>query len=474
MDIDKIINDIISEILKYIKPTKEEYEKLLGIYEFVRDRIAKCIEGHFAEITLQGSVAKDTFIRGESDIDIFVLFNPTKYEDKWFEENFLPKIVNCFKEFKSIIQYAAHPYITLYVDGVEVNIVPAYKVSSPQQIKSAVDRTPFHTSYINSKLSERQKDEVRVFKYLLKSWNIYGAEIETRGFSGYLTELLIVAYGSLSELLKAATTWIPFKTCIDIEKYYPSTRDCLRKFRRSVFIVVDPVDKERNVAAAVSLKSFSIFKLLASAFLRKPTIELFSSAPRETLDTQELVNLVNKRSEDINSCILGIEYEVLNKVPDIVWGQLRRAERVLRNVLKSYGEKYIYIDTWLSKDLQKAIIFIEILGCKNKYHLHIGPPAYETINALNFIIKNSDAIVGPWIEENGRLYCLRRKRYDYATIIRNALENINLTALKMTKIISDDELDLLPLNDNEFRVWFTEFLMRKKISKLGKIPILKL
>jgi len=164
----------------------------------------------------------------------------------------------------------------------------------------------------------------------------------------------------------------------------------------------------------------------------------------------------------------------LNKVPDIVWGQLRRAERVLRNVLKSYGEKYIYIDTWLSKDLQKAIIFIEILGCKNKHHLHIGPPAYETINALNFIIKNSDAIVGPWIEENGRLYCLRRKRYDYATIIRNALENINLTALKMTKIISDDELDLLPLNDNEFRVWFTEFLMRKKISKLGKIPILKL
>ncbi len=469
MDIDKIIDDIISEILKYVKPTKEEYEKLLEVYELVRNRIAECIEGDFEEITLQGSVAKDTFIRGESDIDVFVLFNPTKYEDEWFKENFLPKIVNCFKEFRSVIQYAAHPYVTLYIDGIEVNIVPAYKVSSPQQIKSAVDRTPFHTSYINSKLSNRQKDEVRVLKYLLKSWNIYGAEIETRGFSGYLTELLIVAFESLSKLLKAATTWIPFKTCIDIEKYYPNARDCLRKFRKSVLIVVDPVDRERNAAAAISLKSFSIFKLLASAFLRKPTIELFSPDLREILGTQELINLINRRSENINSCIFGIEYEILNKTPDIVWGQLRRTERVLRNTFKSYGEKRIYIDTWLSRDMQKAIMFIEIIGCKDKYHLHVGPPAYETINALNFIMKNSDAIVGPWIGEDGRLYCLRKKRYDYTTIIRNTLKNINLTALKSTKIISDGELNLLPLDDSEFRVWFIEFLMRKKISKLGKI-----
>ena len=119
--------------------------------------------------------------------------------------------------------------------------------------------------------------------------------------------------------------------------------------------------------------------------------------------------------------------------------------------------------------MQKAIMFIEIIGCKDKYHLHVGPPAYETINALNFIMKNSDAIVGPWIGEDGRLYCLRKKRYDYTTIIRNTLKNINLTALKSTKIISDGELNLLPLDDSEFRVWFIEFLMRKKISKLGKI-----
>lgn len=464
-----MINDIISEILKYIKPTEEEYKKLLEVYEFVRNRITKCVEGCFDEITLQGSVAKDTFIKGESDIDIFVLFNPTRYEDKWFEESFLPRIVNCFREYRSVTQYAAHPYVTLYIDNVEVNIVPAYKVSLSQQIKSTVDRTPFHTNYINSKLSNRQKDEVRVLKYLLKSWNIYGAEIEIRGFSGYLTELLIVAFGSLSELLKAVTTWIPFKTCIDIEKYYSGTKDCLRKFRKSVLIVVDPVDRERNAAAAVSLKSFSMFKLLAEVLLKKPTIKLFLTSPREVLGMQELIDLMNGRSEDINSCIFGIEYEVLSKAPDIIWGQLRRAERILRNILKSYGEKHIYIDTWLSKDLQKAIMFIEIVGCKDKYHLHRGPPAYETMNALNFITKNSDALVGPWIDEDGRLYCLRKKRYDYTAIIRNALRNLNLMVLKIIKIISDNELSLLPLNNSEFRTWFIEFLMRKKISEIGKI-----
>ncbi len=469
MDIDKAINDVVSEILRYIKPVDEEYKKLLEVYEFAKNRIAECIEGDFDEISLQGSVAKDTFIRGESDIDIFVLFNPARHEDKWFEETFIPKIVNCFKEYRSIIQYAAHPYATLYINGVEVNIVPAYKVSSPQQIKSAVDRTPFHTNYINSKLSDRQKDDVRVLKYLLKSWNIYGAEIETKGFSGYLTELLIVAFGSLSELLKVAATWIPFKTCIDIEKHYHSVKDCLRKFRKSVFIVIDPVDKERNVAAAVSLKSFSIFKLLAETFLKKPTIELFLVKQKEALGTQELIDLMHKRSESINSCIFGIEYEVLSKAPDIIWGQLRHAERALRNTLKSYGEKHIYIDTWLSKDLQKAIMFIEIIGCKDKYYIHIGPPAYETMNALNFIIKNSDAIVGPWIEEDGRLYCIRKKRYNYITIIETALKSLKLTSLKINKIISEYEPSLLPLNNDEFRSWFTEFLTRKKISEIGKI-----
>ena len=56
----------------------------------------------------------------------------------------------------------------------------------------AADKSPFHTEYVTNKLDEEKRDQVRLLKKFLKSLGIYGAEIAKNGFSGYVTEVLIL------------------------------------------------------------------------------------------------------------------------------------------------------------------------------------------------------------------------------------------------------------------------------------------
>ena len=87
-------------------------------------------------------------------------------------------------------KYAEHPYINAYIDGVDVDLVPCYKVDSATTIQSAVDRTPFHTRYITDRINGLI-DDVLLLKQFTKAGGIYGSDQMTEGFSGYLCELLL-------------------------------------------------------------------------------------------------------------------------------------------------------------------------------------------------------------------------------------------------------------------------------------------
>ena len=93
------------------------------------------------------------------------------------------------------IRYAEHPYVHGIVKGVEVDVVPCYRLKDASRIKSAVDRTPFHHEWLKDRIKGKE-NEVRLLKGFLKANGLYGAEYKVRGFSGYLCELLIMFYGS--------------------------------------------------------------------------------------------------------------------------------------------------------------------------------------------------------------------------------------------------------------------------------------
>ena len=81
---------------------------------------------------------------------------------------------------------------------------------------------------------------MRLLKKFLKSVGVYGAEIATSGFSGYVTEILILKYGSFESVLQEISNISGRegeKNVISIDK---TDVDIIKTFQ-SQLIIVDPV-----------------------------------------------------------------------------------------------------------------------------------------------------------------------------------------------------------------------------------------
>ena len=73
----KKVSKIKQTVLKKIKPSEKEVNESLNLFK----KIQKFIKTEFnLECELMGSVAKKTFLKGNKDLDIFVLF-PKKIKE---------------------------------------------------------------------------------------------------------------------------------------------------------------------------------------------------------------------------------------------------------------------------------------------------------------------------------------------------------------------------------------------------------
>ena len=142
--------DIEMEVLSRIVPNEDENTQIIRVAEDVKNRVAETAVslGVDVEPLLVGSVAKGTHLTNP-DIDIFVLF-PTSTEREKLEDYGL-KIGRAVLEDPEE-RYAEHPYIWGTFGGFIVEIVPCYRIKDPSQKMSAVDRTPFHTVYVQNVL----------------------------------------------------------------------------------------------------------------------------------------------------------------------------------------------------------------------------------------------------------------------------------------------------------------------------------
>ncbi|MEM4209222.1 MAG: CCA tRNA nucleotidyltransferase, partial [Candidatus Anstonellaceae archaeon] len=253
------MENLLSKVKQKLKPSKKLQEELSNLVNLIHQRLQKVLPAD-VEILLCGSVAKGTYLNKNIDIDFFLLFGPN-YSSEQIKRLGIYYAKKAFGGFKTEVRYAQHPYLKVFYKEFKIDIVPSSKSLNITKIKTAVDRSQLHTIFINQNLKEEQKDDVRLLKKFLENLGIYGASLRVEGFSGYLCELLILYYGSFLEVLKAASKWKKF-TVIDIKNYY-SQEEAIKIFQPANFIVVDPVDKNRNVAAVVSRTSFSRFVLAA-------------------------------------------------------------------------------------------------------------------------------------------------------------------------------------------------------------------
>ncbi len=455
------LKDLLHELKKELKPTDEEIAKGLKTYEFLRELIYDKLRLDVDfKVSLEGSFAKGTALKGDLDLDVFILIDKEDLNKSWIEEHVIKKIYPELKKYGAYIKYASHPYITLKLNGIDVDIVPAYWAKTPAEAKTAVDRTPFHTQFINSKLSDDLRDEVRLLKKFFKGVGVYGAEIKVEGFSGYLTELLTIKYGSFLNVLKAMSQWVEGQVVV-VEGTY--NIEVLRKlFPNAPLIVPDPVDPYRNVASAVSRRSLTIAVLASHKFLEKPS-KIFFQPPRIKLSIDHVTEVLNKTDREIVYLIYEFRPDLS---PDIMWGELKKISRRLLNTLKINNFNVIDVGLWSDEKTHAVIAFdIDVSSVEHAYIVRVGPSKLcsGSINFLNKYVSR-DSTKALWISYDGVIKALIRKKYTDPKDLLMSLDRehyLESKDLRLTMISKDVNEVLNVLNYCEdFIEWLSAFVIK--------------
>jgi tRNA nucleotidyltransferase (CCA-adding enzyme) len=325
---------ILSHVAAAIRPSRAELQEELGFADMLVAHIQDNAPAG-CRVVLTGSMAKGTFLKDKRDIDIFVLFDRSTPRES-LEAAIKALMDASFPTLGYQLSYAEHPYARFHFEGRRIDLVPAYKIEDASERVSAVDRSVLHTKFVLSALKRSQIDEVLLLKQFLRSNSLYGAEIRVGGLSGYLCELLIARYGSFRAFVRAASRW-KLPVFIDLKRHYrpAEASEALKRFG-SDLVVVDPTDRNRNVAAAVSPENLRRLMGMCGAFLRKPSEEAFFRKP-ETFEEQ-----AGKASRGSGYLVLSMPRPEI--VDDILWGQLHKLMSQLKARLKEFGPRAVIAD----------------------------------------------------------------------------------------------------------------------------------
>lgn len=416
------INSVISKALERCQPSPKEVQYLTEIADEAMSLLRQYNSPMITDVVLGGSFAKGTWLKRENirdngvsvksdectDIDIFLKID-VSLQDEEFDE--LAKKIGkqSLSKYNPRLRYSSHPYVEAYVKGIRVNVVPCYNVEKGKW-KSAADRSPFHTEYISNNLDDEKKNQVRLLKKFLKSIGVYGAEIATGGFSGYVTEILILKYGSFVSVLTAISNIKEDKNVISIDKF---DEDVLKIFQ-SPLIIIDPIDSRRNLGTAISAESVGTAVLAARAFLEKPSLNFF----------RENKERYNETFKEIYSNLLIVEFTYRQRSPDIIWGQIKRTLNAISRqlcianftVIRSIGDT--------DENGHATFVFLLEAITLPPYMRRTGPHIFRTRDTASFISENIKKSLLMWIDNEMKVKSLvKRKTTNAKEYIKLILAN---------------------------------------------------
>ena len=388
------IKYILNEVLEEIQPDKEYEKEIFERLNFIIKKINR--NQKKIKAILGGSGAKGTWLK-TFDADIFVLFNYNKYKDKSDKlSDILEKILR--KKFKKITRlHGSRDYFQIKQGNFTFEIVPILKISRAEQAKNITDVSPLHSRWVLK--HKRLIDEMKLTKQFCQAQDIYGAESYIRGFSGYICEILTAYYGSFLSLIKNAAKWHD-KVVIDVEKYYKG-KDVFKLINTSKLvsplIVIDPVQKGRNAAAALNNKKFADFKKASKEFLKNPSKEFF---------IKKDLGLIFHKSKTKSSKIIEIRASPLAGKIDVVGSKLLKIYEFLLQRIQKNDFKIIKSDwEWNNKH---TVIFYFLFD-KNPLSKNIeieGPPL-----AINHHVENFKKLHKKTHIKNNKIYATEERKY---------------------------------------------------------------
>jgi tRNA nucleotidyltransferase (CCA-adding enzyme) len=361
---------IESEVLDVIRPSKAEVESIERTAEELLGVVNRYIADNNIEAVARyvGSFAKNTYL-SDPDLDLFILF-PEGVPRAEMEEVGLRMGDDILHGDRL---FSEHPYTRGRFNGLDVDLVPSYGIASTDRLRSAVDRTPFHTEYVLRRMDSALVDDVRLLKSFMKGIGTYGAEPNTRGFSGYLCEILVAHYGGFLKVLEAAKEWKEGSTIV-IEGKGPPIIGPL--------VVYDPVDNKRNVASAVHMDTLALFMVAARSYLASPSMKFFFPAERDPISRDDLERLAERNG----SRIITVVFKRPDVIEDNLYSQLWKTRYALMRKLNEYDYNVLRA-VHNMYDRTMEIAFELERDVLSKTYRHIGPPVW---------VKATDSFLYKW------------------------------------------------------------------------------
>ncbi len=393
------IEPVVAAVHDRIDPDPEERRQLRAVADRLMARAKRVATERCpdADVIQVGSTARNTWISGDRDIDIFVRF-PPEIDRERLEQYGLEVGHETLPEGHE--EYAEHPYVKGTVEGFDIDVVPCFRLESATEIRSAVDRTPFHSRYLEERLDEDFAADVRLAKQFLKAIGAYGSDLRTRGFSGYLTELLVLEYGGFRSLLEAAADWQP-QVQLDPEAHGQATFT-------DPLVVIDPTDPERNVAAVCAAENVARLQHYAREFLAEPAVDFFEATAPDPLDATTLGDHLDRRG----TTPIAIRFDAPDLVDDQLYPQLRKS---LTGVTTGLDDRGFDVFRGTTAADETALLFIELAVAERPtVEHHRGPPIHVRSHAEGFYDAYADEeTYGPFIVED-RYVTERRREFTTA------------------------------------------------------------
>ena len=391
---------------------------MLKLSERLRQNVERILadSGFQGRVTLQGSFARDTWLSGETDLDIFARFPSSMERGEW-TERVLPAIRKGLARFNVIERYAEHPFLEFHVDGTRVNVVPCYDVEKGEW-KSATDRTPYHTEFMNTNLTPELRLEARLLKKFARGIGVYGAEIKVGGFSGMLIDTLALYYGSFMESIRQTSSLTP-GTLLEIGKP-PTVLDMKKREPGVDLVVIDPVDPDRNLAAAVRPERLWSFVAAGREFLRGPEIRYFFPPQFTRKTNPQFAERIRASGRELSAIV----FKHRTLVPDVLWGQLMKLEKSMVELMDR-EDFHIYRSTiWSDEKIESAILLEADRAVISSVKMQTGPPVSKKEDSQSFLQRHlgaRDTARGPWIEGDRWMVEKKRRISTIAELVKASL-----------------------------------------------------
>ena len=432
--------DLKAMVLSKIKPTKLQEKKLSSdVSKFIEVLEKASNNLNFkCEFFLGGSYGKGTYLKGKSDIDIFCRF-ALNYDESKLSEYLEEIIKNSNIDYKK--EKGSRDYYSGEYRSFSFELVPVLKINDLSQAKNTTDMSALHVIYLKSIASKNKSilDEIRIAKQFIKSKNLYGAESYINGFSGHVIEILISYYGSFQKFIDNAKDWKE-QTVLDISNHYKNNKSVsnnISKDKQSSLILVDPIQKDRNAAKALSKENYSKFIYVINKIENLKESD-FTIKKNNLKSLEQEYDLFSKKN-GLYYLIYKFDFDIKDQSEDIVGSKLLK----------------------ISKKIETMFTGNDFRVFESKFHIDMNEQKCLMVYMFeNITLSKLKKVQGPkvFLKNAIKQFTKKNRKYEIIGDRIYAYENRNLNSIKQLYNIDKNKLSDLFSRDISFI---------KKVSRKG-------